>query len=125
MPTLARRLDGTHPEIVAEFAARAAAFLDRVPPGGFGTAGEEAVLARVAPRAGVEQRMEGRAVIDASGTYGTSNPLGVSGLPAVGEQDDLLGATGVWVLPNPSGLNAHWSRAAMVAEFARLRAAAG
>ncbi len=38
----------------------------------------------------------------------------------VGEQDD-----GVWVLPNPSGLNAHWSREAMVAEFARLRAAAG
>ncbi len=32
---------------------------------------------------------------------------------------------GVWVLPNPSGLNAHWSREAMVAEFARLRAAAG
>ena len=43
---------------------------------------------------------------------------------AVGEQDDLLGATGVWVLPNPSGLNAHWSRAAMVAEFARIRGAA-
>lgn len=41
---------------------------------------------------------------------------------AVGEQDERLGATGVWVLPNPSGLNAHWSRAAMTAEFARLRA---
>lgn len=38
---------------------------------------------------------------------------------AVGEQEP-----GVWVLPNPSGLNAHWSRDAMVAEFARLRAAA-
>ncbi|TCK25403.1 G/U mismatch-specific DNA glycosylase [Pseudonocardia endophytica] len=35
----------------------------------------------------------------------------------VGEQEQ-----GVWVLPNPSGLNAHWSREAMVAEFARLRA---
>ncbi|MBN9790474.1 G/U mismatch-specific DNA glycosylase [Pseudonocardia sp. TMWB2A] len=43
---------------------------------------------------------------------------------AVGEQTDRLGATGIWVLPNPSGLNAHWSRAAMVAEFARLRARA-
>ncbi|SFM73628.1 G/U mismatch-specific uracil-DNA glycosylase [Pseudonocardia ammonioxydans] len=43
----------------------------------------------------------------------------------VGEQDERLGGTGVWVLPNPSGLNAHWSRAAMVAEFARLRAVAG
>ena len=43
----------------------------------------------------------------------------------VGEQDDRLGGTGLWALPNPSGLNAHWSRAAMVAEFARLRTAAG
>lgn len=44
----ARRQDGTHPEIVGGFAARAAAFLDRVPPGAFGTDGEETVLARVA-----------------------------------------------------------------------------
>jgi TDG/mug DNA glycosylase family protein len=43
---------------------------------------------------------------------------------AVGPQDTLLGSTRIWVLPNPSGLNAHWSRAAMVEEFARLRAAA-
>lgn len=42
----------------------------------------------------------------------------------VGEQDDRLGDSRIWVLPNPSGLNAHWSRAAMVAEFARLRGAA-
>ncbi|ANY08286.1 G/U mismatch-specific DNA glycosylase [Pseudonocardia sp. HH130630-07] len=40
----------------------------------------------------------------------------------VGEQPERLGTTGVWVLPNPSGLNAHWSREAMAAEFARLRA---
>lgn len=43
---------------------------------------------------------------------------------AVGEQPQQLGRTGIWVLPNPSGLNAHWSREAMVAEFARLRARA-
>ncbi len=43
----------------------------------------------------------------------------------VGRQDARLGETGVWVLPNPSGLNAHWSREAMTVEFARLRAAAG
>jgi TDG/mug DNA glycosylase family protein len=30
----------------------------------------------------------------------------------------------VWVLPNPSGLNAHWQLPAMIAEYARLRAAA-
>ena len=43
---------------------------------------------------------------------------------AIGRQDERWGATGIWVLPNPSGLNAHWSRAAMAAEFGRLRAAA-
>jgi TDG/mug DNA glycosylase family protein len=43
---------------------------------------------------------------------------------AVGPQDAPLGVTRIWVLPNPSGLNAHWSAAALAAEFARLRSAA-
>ncbi len=43
---------------------------------------------------------------------------------AVGPQDDVVGGAKVWVLPNPSGLNAHWSAAALAAEFARLRVAA-
>jgi TDG/mug DNA glycosylase family protein len=42
----------------------------------------------------------------------------------VGRQPLGLGATLVWALPNPSGLNAHWSLPAMVAEFARFRLAA-
>lgn len=42
----------------------------------------------------------------------------------VGPQDASLGATRVWVLPNPSGLNAHWSAAALAGELARLREAA-
>ncbi len=37
----------------------------------------------------------------------------------VGPQPDTLVNTLVWALPNPSGLNAHWSLPAMVAEFAR------
>jgi TDG/mug DNA glycosylase family protein len=41
----------------------------------------------------------------------------------VGPQEDRLGETGVWVLPNPSGLNAHWQLPDMIAEYARLRAA--
>jgi double-stranded uracil-DNA glycosylase len=49
--------------------------------------------------------------------------FGVRGA-AVGPQEERLGGTGVWVLPNPSGLNAHWQLPAMVAEYARLRAAA-
>lgn len=42
----------------------------------------------------------------------------------VGEQPEGVDRTRVWVLPNPSGLNAHWSRPAMVAEFARFAVAA-
>lgn len=41
----------------------------------------------------------------------------------VGMQDEAIGETRVWVLPNPSGLNAHWSADSLAAEFARLRAA--
>jgi double-stranded uracil-DNA glycosylase len=49
------------------------------------------------------------------------------GRPAavVGRQPERLDGTGLWVLPNPSGLNAHFSAEALAAEFARLRAAAG
>ncbi|MGH3607265.1 MAG: G/U mismatch-specific DNA glycosylase [Pseudonocardiaceae bacterium] len=42
---------------------------------------------------------------------------------AVGLQP-AWGTTLVWALPNPSGLNAHWSLPAMVAEFTRFRLAA-
>ncbi|MFR9676457.1 G/U mismatch-specific DNA glycosylase [Streptomyces sp. TR06-5] len=43
---------------------------------------------------------------------------------AVGPQERTMGDTGVWVLPNPSGLNAQWQPAAMAEEFGRLRQAA-
>jgi TDG/mug DNA glycosylase family protein len=43
----------------------------------------------------------------------------------VGSQEEPVGSTRVWALPNPSGLNAHWSLEAMVAEFACLALAAG
>ncbi|MBB4925149.1 G/U mismatch-specific DNA glycosylase [Kitasatospora kifunensis] len=42
---------------------------------------------------------------------------------AVGRQVDGLGETEVWVLPNPSGLNAHYSLDALAAEFRKLREA--
>lgn len=42
----------------------------------------------------------------------------------VGPQERTIGATRVWVLPNPSGLNAHWTAETMAEEFARLREAA-
>jgi TDG/mug DNA glycosylase family protein len=43
----------------------------------------------------------------------------------VGPQAERLGAARMWVLPNPSGLNAHWQLPELAAEFARLRAAVG
>ncbi|MCD0485459.1 G/U mismatch-specific DNA glycosylase [Streptacidiphilus sp. ASG 303] len=43
---------------------------------------------------------------------------------AVGPQPGRIGGSRVWVLPNPSGLNAHWTAQTLAEEFARLRAAA-
>lgn len=42
----------------------------------------------------------------------------------VGRQKATIGDTPVWVLPNPSGLNASYQIDRLTAEFARLRAAA-
>jgi TDG/mug DNA glycosylase family protein len=42
----------------------------------------------------------------------------------VGPQQRRLGASRVWVLPNPSGLNAHWPADRLSEAFAELRAAA-
>ncbi len=42
----------------------------------------------------------------------------------MGPQERTIGDTRLWVLPNPSGLNAHWTARTMADEFARLRAAA-
>ena len=58
-------------------------------------------------------------------------PLGVTayrrafGRPkaVVGPQEDVIATTRIWLLPNPSGLNAHYQLPALIAEFARLRAA--
>jgi TDG/mug DNA glycosylase family protein len=41
----------------------------------------------------------------------------------VGEQADRVGGARVWLLPNPSGLNAHYQLPDLVAEFGRLRQA--
>jgi double-stranded uracil-DNA glycosylase len=42
----------------------------------------------------------------------------------LGRQAERLGSSAVWVLPNPSGLNAHYQLPALVAEFGALREAA-
>ena len=43
---------------------------------------------------------------------------------ALGQQSRSIGATAVWVLPNTSGLNAHFSLDALAGLFAELRVAA-
>ena len=37
----------------------------------------------------------------------------------IGRQDERIADSRVWVLPNPSGLNAHWSAKALGEEFGR------
>ncbi|MFE0626060.1 G/U mismatch-specific DNA glycosylase [Streptomyces sp. NPDC058864] len=39
----------------------------------------------------------------------------------IGPQERTIGGTRIWVLPNPSGLNAGWPTQAMTEEFGRLR----
>jgi TDG/mug DNA glycosylase family protein len=41
-----------------------------------------------------------------------------------GRQERTIGSTRIWALPNPSGLNAHWTVRTMAEEFSRLREAA-
>ena len=41
----------------------------------------------------------------------------------VGEQPGMVGPARAWLLPNPSGLNAHYQIDDLAAEFAKLRAA--
>jgi len=44
---------------------------------------------------------------------------------STGRQDRTIGPTRVWVLPNPSGLNASWTTPRLVGAFTDLRRAAG
>ncbi|MEU2157083.1 G/U mismatch-specific DNA glycosylase [Streptomyces sp. NPDC019396] len=43
----------------------------------------------------------------------------------IGPQERTIGGTRIWALPNPSGLNAHWTVRSMAEEYRRLRLAAG
>jgi TDG/mug DNA glycosylase family protein len=43
----------------------------------------------------------------------------------IGRQERTIGATKIWVLPNPSGLNASWTTPRLVEAFGMLRRAAG
>ena len=45
-------------------------------------------------------------------------------LASIGLQEEELGPSQVWLLPNPSGLNAHYQMPALIEAFGELRAAA-
>ena len=44
---------------------------------------------------------------------------------AIGPQEETVGGVPVWVLPNPSGLNASWTPPRLAEAFRELRQAAG
>jgi double-stranded uracil-DNA glycosylase len=44
---------------------------------------------------------------------------------AIGPQDETLGPARLWILPNPSGLNASWTLPRLAEAFRELRAAVG
>ena len=109
---------------------------DQLPALGLGITNLAArATARAAELSGAELRA-GAALLDAKLARLAPRWLAVVGITAyrtafgrpgalVGLQDAAIGPARVWVLPNPSGLNAHWGAAALAAEFGRLRAAAG
>jgi len=43
----------------------------------------------------------------------------------IGPQDETVGPARLWILPNPSGLNASWTLSRLVQAFGELKAAAG
>jgi TDG/mug DNA glycosylase family protein len=96
------------------------------------------VVARATARAdelSTAELVEGGAILAALAERWRPRFLAVLGVTAyraafgrpkavLGLQPEPLGGVPVWVLPNPSGLNAHYQIDGLAAEFARLRAAA-
>jgi TDG/mug DNA glycosylase family protein len=109
---------------------------DELPSHGLGITN---VVARATARADeltTEEYQEGGRLLTAKVTALKPRWLAVVGVTAyraafddrkgrIGPQERTIGDTRIWVLPNPSGLNAHWTAATMAEEYARLRTAAG
>jgi TDG/mug DNA glycosylase family protein len=80
---------------------------------------DDELRAGAAALAGMVERLRpGVVAVVGIGAYrvGFGRPDAVVGL-----QEDTIGSRPAWVLPNPSGLNAHWQLPELAAEFARLR----
>lgn len=61
---------------------------------------EQPFVVHVIDADGVESRLEARAVIDASGTWGLPNPAGADGIPAIGERAAAARGVVSYVPPN-------------------------
>jgi double-stranded uracil-DNA glycosylase len=95
------------------------------------------VVARATARADelspAELRSGGHALVELADSLGVTwlAVLGVTAYraaftaprAAVGQQEETRGGAKVWVLPNPSGLNAHWTAPQLAAAFRELRLA--
>lgn len=67
---------------------------------------EQPFVVHVVDGAGRESRIEARAVIDASGTWGQPNPAGADGVPALGERDAVAAGLVTHAPPTPADLAA-------------------
>ncbi len=84
---------------------------------------------------GPEEYQEGRLLLEEKVARWSPEWLAVAGVGAyrsafgrpratIGRQIETVGSTRIWVLPNPSGLNANYPLDALISLFAELRAAA-
>ncbi len=63
---------------------------------------------------GLESRLEARAVIDASGTWGQPNPAGADGLPALGERAAAVAGVLTYLPPTPAEVEGYAGRRVVV-----------
>lgn len=96
------------------------------------------VVARATARAdelGAEELRAGSRALEALVRRGRPRFLAIAGVTAyraafgrpkaqIGPQDEMVGPARLWILPNPSGLNASWTLARLAEEYGRLRAEA-
>src|SRR3954470_1892323 len=61
---------------------------------------EQPFVVHVIDAGGMETRLEARAVIDASGTWGLPNPAGADGIPAIGERAAAVAGVVSYVPPS-------------------------
>lgn len=63
---------------------------------------EQPFVVHVVDSTGTESRLQARAVIDASGTWGQPNPSGADGIPAIGEQSAATAGLVTYLPPAPA-----------------------